>query len=89
MLRKIFEHMRDKVVGEWGRQHNEILYGLYSPIIWVIKSRRMRWAGHVAHMGKRRGIYRILEGRPKRRRPLERLRHRWWDDIKMDLQEVG
>ena len=49
----------------------------------------MRWAGHVAHMGKRRGAYRILVGRPEGRRPLGRPMHRWWDDIKMDLQQVG
>ena len=84
VIRKIFGRMRDKVMGEWGRRHNETLYDLYSPNIWVIKSRRMRWAGHVAHMGKRRGAYRILVGRP-----LGRPRHRWWGDIKMDLQEVG
>jgi len=49
----------------------------------------MRWAGHVAHIGKRRGTYRILVGRPEGRRPLQRPRHRWWDDIKMDLQQLG
>jgi hypothetical protein len=58
-------------------------------IIQVIKSRIMRWAGHVARMGEVRGTYRILVGRPEGRRPLERPRHRWEDNIKMDLQEVG
>jgi len=48
----------------------------------------MRWAGHVAHMGERRGIYRVLVGKPEGKRPLERPRHRWEDNIKMDLQEV-
>ena len=58
-------------------------------IVWVIKSRRMRWAGHVACMGERRGIYRVLVGKPETKRPLGRPRHRWEDNIKMDLQEVG
>jgi len=49
----------------------------------------MKWVGHVARMGKRRGAYRVLVGRTEGRRPLGRPRHRWWDDIKMDLQEVG
>jgi len=51
----------------------------------VIKSRRMKWMGHVAHMGERRGIYRVLVGKPEGKRPLGRPRHRWEDDIKMDL----
>ena len=89
VLRTIFGPRGDEVTGEWGRQHNETLYDLYSPNIWVIKSRRMRWAGHVACMGNRRGAYRILVGRPGGRRPFGRPRLRWWDDIKMDLQEVG
>ena len=58
-------------------------------IEWVIKSRRMRWAGHVACMGKGRGVYRVLVGKPEGRRLLGRPRHRWEDNIKMDLQEVG
>jgi hypothetical protein len=58
-------------------------------IIREIKSRRMRWAGHVARMGEGRGAYRILVGRPEGRRPLGRPRRRWEDSIKMDLQEVG
>ena len=89
MLRKIFGPMRDKVMGEWGRWHNETLYDLYSPNIWVIKSRRMGLTGHVACMWKRRGAYSILMGRLEGSRPLRRPRHRWWDDIKTDLQEVG
>jgi len=80
VLREIFEPTKDEVTGEWGRQQNETLYDLYSPNIWVIKSRRMRWMAHVAHMGKRRGACRILVGRPEGRRPFGRPRHRWWDD---------
>ena len=55
----------------------------------VVKSRRMRWAGHVAHMGEGRGVHRVLVGKPEGNRPLGRPRHRWEDNIKMDLQEVG
>ena len=58
-------------------------------IVRVIKSRRMRWAGHVARMGEERGIYRVLLGKPEGRRPLGRSRRRWVDNIRMDLQEVG
>ena len=64
---------------------------LYSSpnIVWVIKSRRMRWAGHVAHMEEGRGVHRVLVGKPEGKRPLGRPRCRWEDNIKMDLQEVG
>ena len=55
----------------------------------VIKSRRMRWAGHVARMGKERGVYRVLLGKPEGRRPLGRPRCRWADNIRIDLHEVG
>jgi len=55
----------------------------------VIKSRRMRWAGHVACIGERRGIFQVLVGKPEGKRPLGRHRHRWENNIKMDLQEVG
>ena len=55
----------------------------------VIKSRRMRWAGHVARMGEESGVYRVLVGKPDGRRPLGRPRRRWADNIRMDLQEVG
>jgi hypothetical protein len=91
VLRRIFRPKRDEVIGEWRRLHNEELNNLYSSpnIIRVIKSRRMRWAGHVARMGEGRGEYRILVGRPEGRRPLGRPRRRWEDNIKMDLQEVG
>jgi hypothetical protein len=67
------------------------LHSLYSSpnIFRVIKSRRMRWAGHVARMGKGRGVYRVLVGRPEFKRPLGRPRRRWEDNIKMDLMEIG
>jgi len=55
----------------------------------VIKSRRIRWVGHVARVGERRGVYRVLVGKPERKRPLGRPRRRWEDDIKIDLQEEG
>ena len=58
-------------------------------IVWVVKSRRMRWAEHVARMGDGRGVHRVLVGKPEEKRPLGRSRHRWEDNIKMDLQEVG
>jgi hypothetical protein len=91
VLRRIFGPKRDGVTGEWRRLHNEELNDLYSSpnIIWLIKSRRMRWAGHVARMGEGRVAYRVLVGRPEGRRPLGRPRCRWEDNIKMDLQEVG
>jgi hypothetical protein len=86
----IFGHKTDDVTGEWRRLHNEELNDLYSSnILRVIKSRIIRWAGHVARMGERRGAYRILVGTPEGRRPLGRPRHTWEDNIKMDLQEVG
>ena len=69
----------------------EELRDLYSlpNIVWVIKSRRMRWAGHVARMGEGRVVHRVLVGKPEGKRPLERPRRRWEDNIKTDLQEVG
>ena len=71
--------------------HNKELNDLYSSpnIVQVIKSRRMRWAGHVAHMGEEREVYRVLVGKPEGKRPLGRARPRWVDNIRMDLQEVG
>ena len=91
VLMRIFGPRRDEVTGEWRRLHNEELNDLYSSlnIVRVIKSRRMRWAGHVTHMGEERGVYRILVGKPEGRRPLGRPRRRWMDNIRMDLQEVG
>jgi len=71
--------------------HNEELNGLYfSPnIVRVIKSRRMRWAGHVARMGEESEVYKVLLGKPEGRRLMGRPRRRWVDNIRMDLQEVG
>jgi S-ribosylhomocysteine lyase LuxS involved in autoinducer biosynthesis len=79
------------VTWEWRKLHNEELNDLYSSlnIVQVTKSRRMRWAVHVASMGERRGLYMVLVGKPEGKRPLGRPRHRWEDYIKMDLQEVG
>ena len=73
-LRRIFGPRRDEVTGEWRRLHNEELSDLYSSpnIVWVIKSRRMRWAGHVACIGEERGVYRVLVGKPEGKRPLGR-----------------
>jgi hypothetical protein len=78
-------------MGEWRKLHNEELNDLYSlpNLVRVIKSRRMRWVGHVAHMGERRGVYRVLVGKLEEKRLLGRPRHRWEDNIRMDLQEVG
>jgi hypothetical protein len=91
VLRRIFRPKRDEATGDWRRLHNEELNDLYSSpnIIQVINLRRLRWAGHVARMGEERGAYRILVGRPEGRRPLGKPRHRWEDNIKMDLREVG
>ena len=91
MLRRIFGPKRDEVTGERRKLHDEELNDLYcSPsIVRVIKWRIMRWAGHVARMGERRGAYRVLVGDPEGRRPLGRPRLRWEDTIKTDLQEVG
>jgi hypothetical protein len=77
--------------GEWRKVHNEELNDLYcSPkIVRVIKSRRMRWAGHIVRIGEGRGVHRVLVGKPEGKRPLGRPRHRWEDNIKMDRQEVG
>ncbi|KAJ4448776.1 hypothetical protein ANN_00167 [Periplaneta americana] len=90
VLRKIFGAKRDEVTGEWRKLHNIELHALYSSpdIIRNIKSRRLRWAGHVARMGESRNAYRVLVGRPEGKRPLGRPRRRWEDNIKMDLREV-
>jgi len=91
VLRTIFGPRRDEISGEWRRLHNEELNDLYSSpnIVRVIKSRRMRWAGHVARMGEERGVYRVLVGKSEGKRPLGRPRERRVDNIRMDLQEVG
>ena len=91
VLRRIFGPRRDEVTGEWRRLHNEELSDLHSSpnIVRVLKSRRMRWAGHVARMGEERGVYRVLMGKPEGKRPLGRPRRGWVDNIRTDLQEVG
>jgi len=87
VLTRIFEPKRDEVTREWRKLHNEELNDLYcSPnIVRVIRSRRMRWAGHVVRMGERRGVYRVLVGKPEGKRPLGRPRLRWEDNIKIYL----
>jgi hypothetical protein len=82
---------RDDVTGDWRKLHNEELHNLYSSpnINRMIKSRRVRWAGHVARMGDTRNAYRIMVGKPEGKRPLGRRRRRWVDNIKMDLREIG
>jgi hypothetical protein len=77
--------------GSWRKLHNDELHVLYSSpnIVRVIKSRRMRWAGHVSHVGEGRCVYRVLVRRPEGKRPLGRPRHRWEDNIKLDLREIG
>ena len=80
VLRRIFGPRREEVRGEWRRLHNEELNDLYCShnIVRVIKSRRMRWAGHVARMGEERGVYRVLVGKPEERRPLGDLGVEGW-----------
>jgi hypothetical protein len=91
VLRRIFGPKRDGVTGEWRKLHNEELHNLYSlpSIIRIIKSRRMRWAGHVARMGEKRNVYMLLVGKPEGKRPLGRPRRRWINNSKMDLLETG
>jgi transcription termination factor 2 len=90
VLRRIFGPKREED-GSWRKLHNDELHSLYSSpnIVRVIKSRRIRWAGHVAHMGEGRGVYRVLVGRPECKKPLGRPRRRWKDNIKMVLRELG
>jgi hypothetical protein len=90
VLRRIFGQKRDEVTGGERKLHNEEFHKLYSlpSIIRVIMSRRMRWAGHVARI-EMRNAYRILVGKPEGKRPLGRPRHRWVNNIKMDLRETG
>jgi hypothetical protein len=91
MLRKIFGPKRDGVTGGWRKLHNEELHNFYSSpsIIRIITSRRLRWLGHVARMGEKRNVYRLLVGKPRGKRLLGRPRRRWIDNIKMDLLEMG
>jgi hypothetical protein len=87
VLKRIFGPKRDEVTGEW---RNEELHDLYSsPSIRIIKAKKMRWAGHVARLGEKRNVYRLLVGKPEGRRPLGRPRCRRVDNIRMDLVEVG
>ena len=91
VLRRIFGPKRGEVAGEWRKLHNEELNDQSSApnVVRVIKSKRMRWAGHVARVGERKGVYRVLVGKPEGKRPLGRPRHRWEDNIKVGLQELG
>ena len=81
----------DGVTGDWRTLHNEELNDMYSSpnILRVIKSRRLRLAGHVACMGEGRDVHKVLVGKPEGKTPLGRPRRRWEDNIKMDLEEVG
>jgi hypothetical protein len=90
MLRRIFGPKREED-GSWRKLHNDELHSLYSSqnIVRIIKSRRMRWVGHVARMGEGRGVYRVLVGRPEGKRPLGRPWRRWEDNIKLALRDIG
>ena len=91
VLRRVFGPKRDEVTGEWRKLYKEELRNLYSlpNTVRVVKSRRMRWAGHVARMGEGIGVHRVLVGKPEGKRPVGRPRRRWEVSINMDLQEVG
>jgi hypothetical protein len=91
VLRRVFGLKRDEVTGEWRKLHNEELNDRYSlpNIVRVVKSRRMRWAGHVARMPEARGVHRVLVGKPEGKRPLGKPKRRWEDNNNMDLLEVG
>jgi hypothetical protein len=91
VLRRMFRPKRDEMIGSWRKVHNEELHNLYcSPsIIRIIKSRKMRWTGHVARMGEKGNAYRILVGKPEVKRALGRPRRRWENNIRMDLREIG
>jgi hypothetical protein len=91
VLRGMFGPKGDEVTGEWRKLHSVELHNLYSSpdIIRQIKSRRMRWAGHVAGMEEGRNVNRVLVGKPEGKRPLERPRRRWEEGIKIGLREIG
>jgi hypothetical protein len=91
VLREIFGPKRDEVTGEWRKLHNEQLNDPYSlpNIVRVVKSNRMRLAGHIARMWEERVVHRVLVGKPEGKRPLEEPRRRWEDNIKIELQETG
>jgi hypothetical protein len=91
VLRRLFGTKRDEVTEEWRKLPYEEHNDPYSSpiIIWAIKSRRMSWEGHVAHMGARRGVYGVLVGKMEGKGPLGARTDRWEDNVKMDHQEVG
>jgi hypothetical protein len=91
VLRRMFGPKRDEVTGEWRKLLNEDLHNFYSSpdIIRQVKSRRMRWAGHVTRMGEERKVYKVLVGKTEGKRPLGRPRRRWEVGIRMDLREIG
>jgi hypothetical protein len=91
VLMRIFGPKRDGVTGGWSKLHNEELLDLYSSpsIIGIIESRRMRWAVHVARMGQKRNVYRLLVGKTEGQIPLGRSRRGWMDNIKVDVLEIG
>jgi len=91
VLSRVFGPKRDEVTGKWKKLHKEELSNLYSlpNLLRVVKSRRMRQAGHVERMGEERGMHRVLVGKPEGKRPLGRPRRRWEENVMMDLQEVG
>jgi hypothetical protein len=91
VLRRIFRPKRDEVTGEWRKLHSEELHNLYSSpnIIGQIKSRRMRWAGHVARIGEERKVYMVLVGKPEGNKTLGRPRRRWENYIRMDVRKIG
>jgi hypothetical protein len=87
----MFGPKRDGVTGGWRKLHNKEFHRLYSSpsVIRIIKSRRMRWTGHVTRMGEKRNVYRLLVGKSEGKRALGRPRRRWIENIKMDLLEIG
>jgi hypothetical protein len=91
VLRRIFGPKRDEVTGQRRKLHNGELHNLYSSpdIIGEIKSTRMRWEGHVACMGEGRNMYRVLVEKPEGKKPFGRPRHRWEDEIKINLRKIG
>jgi hypothetical protein len=91
VLRRIFGPKRDEVTGEWRKLHNEELRDLYSSpsVIRIIKTRRMRWAGHVTPKGGKRNAYRLLVGKPEGKMSLGRPKYRWIGNVKVHLGEIG
>jgi hypothetical protein len=91
ILRRIFGPKRAEVTEEWRKLHSEELHNLYSSpdIIRQVKSRRMRWAGHVVRMGEERELYKVLVEKPEGKEPLGRPRRRWEDGVRIDLKEIG